>query len=128
MIGNTPFTSLHISHWKNYKKCDDEKRDNMDVYVSVMLCFGPRNSSPENPRFYIPKKGSVPFKHNQVFIHFPQRDGPLHIKGNPKLFWLFTFQIERSVIQSILKLNENTWFQDITIRSIKKCKIIPPRF
>ena len=85
MTGNTPFTSLHISHWKNYKKCDDEKRDNMDIFVSVMLCFGPRYTFPENPRFCILKKGSVRFKHNRVFIHFPQRDRPLHIKGNPKL-------------------------------------------
>ena len=79
MIGNTPFTSLHISYWKNRKKCEPEKRNNMDVLVNVMLCFGPKDVSPENPRFWLPQKGSVPFKHDQVFIHSPQRDGILHI-------------------------------------------------
>ena len=70
MTGNTPFTSLHISHWKNYKKCDDEKRDNMDVFASVMLCFGPRNTFLENPRFCKLKKGSVLFKPNQFYQFF----------------------------------------------------------
>ena len=37
MIGNTPFTSLHISHWKNYKKCDDEKEI---IWMSMLvLCY-----------------------------------------------------------------------------------------
>ena len=93
-----------------------------------MLCFCPRNTSPDNPRFFIPKIGSVPFKHNRVFIRFPQRDWPLHIKGNPKLFWLFTFQVEPSLINLILKINGNNWFQDITITSIQKSRTMNINF
>ena len=50
------------------------------------------------------------------------------LKGNPKLFWLFTFQVERSVISSILKLNEENWFQDITIMSIQKSRAMNINF
>ena len=122
LIGSTPFTSLHITHWKNRKKFEALKRDNRDVLISVMLCFGPNEAYPENPRFSLPKKGGVPFRHNRVYIHFPQRDGELHILGNPKLFWLFTFQIDNSVRNYISNAKDDDWFQNVTVRTGRKFK------
>ena len=121
MIGSTPFTSLHVTHWSNLKKFEPEKRNNTDVIVSVMICFGPTNTSSDNPRFYSPNKGSISLKHNYVYIHFQNIDGPFIIQGNPKNFWMFTFQVEQSVINKIKQASNENWFQDITVKSIQKC-------
>ena len=128
MIGSTPFTSLHVTHWSNLKKFEPEKRNNVDVIVSVMICFGPNNTSLENPRFYSPIKGSISLKHNHVYIHFHNIDGHFVIQGNPKNFWMFTFQVEQSVIDGISRGNNETWFQDISIRSIRKCNFMNIEF
>ena len=121
MIGSTPFTSLHVTHWSNLKKFEPEKRNNTDVIVSVMICFGPTNTSSDNPRFYSPNKGSISLKHNYVYIHFQNIDGPFIIQGNPKNFWMFTFQVEQSVINKIKQASNENWFQDITVKLIRKC-------
>ena len=68
MIGSTPFTSLHVTHWSNHKKFEPEKRNNTDIIVSVIICFGPKNTSLENPRFYLPNKGSILLKHKFSYI------------------------------------------------------------
>ena len=92
MIGNTPFTSLYISYWKSCKKCEPEKRNNMDVLVNVMLCFGPKDTSTENPRFCLPQKGSVPFKHDRVLYIFHKGMVYFIFKVIPKTFGCLRFK------------------------------------
>jgi len=114
MVGNTPFTSLHITHCRTTKKYTPERAKKLDdIIVRVILCFGPNENTEDIPAFSIPQKKKIRFKHNHVFIHFP-KDGPIRIVGNPQRFWLLSFQIENSVINSLLQKSDTTWFDDIT--------------
>jgi len=44
MIGNTPFTSLHICYWLDNENFLTVTRVNKDALVCVMICFGPKES------------------------------------------------------------------------------------
>ena len=106
MVGNTPFTSLHITHCRTTKDYEPERAKKWDdITVCVTLCFGPNENTDHIPAFSIPWKKNVNFKNNRVFIYFP-KDGPIRIVGNPQKFWLLSFQIEKSVISNFLKKNE----------------------
>jgi len=117
LVGNTPFTSLHITHCRTTKNYEPERAKKWDdITVRVTLCFGPNENTDHIPAFSIPWKKNVNFKNNRVFIYFP-KDGPIRIVGNPQKFWLLSFQIEKSVISSFLKQSKKGWFDDITRHS-----------
>ena len=104
MVGNTPFTSLHITHCRTTKDYESERAKKWDdITVCVTLCFGLSENTAHIPAFFIPWKKNVNFKNNRVFIYFP-KDGPIKIVGNPQKFWLLSFQIEKSVIFSFYKM------------------------
>ena len=59
------------------------------------------------PKFVIKHDRRVEFKYNHVFIHLFHKDGDFQIGNYHKHFWLLSFQIEKSVIESTLSKEDN---------------------
>ena len=83
LIGNTPFTALHIQRQGNLKNDVFERRMSKEILLQVILCFSPNTDLSEIAEFVIPKNKRSRFKHNHVYIHFP-KDGLMKIAGYPK--------------------------------------------
>ena len=54
MVGNTPFTSLHITHCRTMKDYEPERAKKWDdITVCVTLCFGTNEKTDHTPAFSI---------------------------------------------------------------------------
>ena len=85
MVGNTPFTSLHITHCHTTKDYEPERAKKWDdITVCVTLCFGPNENTDHIPAFSIPWKKMLTSKTTESSFIFPKMDqlGLLEIHKN----------------------------------------------
>ena len=109
MIGNTPFTSLHICYWFDIDESLSVTRVNKDALVCVMICFGPKGNESKTvlkfKSYKSSKESETKLQGETIYVYWPQKYS-MTVSGIPTNYLLLSFYIEESVVKKIQKLHK----------------------